>query len=62
MAETKTYEKFPVWIPLLSRLLAILIYVIGAWIQGMNHCSPRPGAVAFYASASMVVNKVRQRQ
>ncbi len=32
MAETKTYEKFPIWMPLLSRLLAILIYITGAWI------------------------------
>ncbi|NIA09503.1 MAG: hypothetical protein GWP10_07200 [Nitrospiraceae bacterium] len=32
MEPTKTYEKFPVWIVLLSNLVAISIYAIGAYI------------------------------
>lgn len=32
MEPTKTYEKFPVWIVLLSNLIAISIYAIGAYI------------------------------
>jgi len=32
MDETKSYENFPVWIALLSNLVALLIYVIGAYI------------------------------
>jgi hypothetical protein len=32
MEPTKTYEKFPVWIVLLSNLVAVSIYAIGAYI------------------------------
>lgn len=32
MEETKSYERFPVWIALLANLVAILIYAIGAYI------------------------------
>ena len=32
MEPTKTYEKFPAWTVLLSNLVAILIYTIGAYI------------------------------
>ncbi len=32
MEETRTYESFPLWIPLLSNLLAVAIYAIGAYI------------------------------
>lgn len=32
MEPTKTYEKFPVWIVLLSNLVAVSIYTIGAYI------------------------------
>lgn len=32
MEETKSYERFPIWIALLANLVAILIYAIGACI------------------------------
>jgi len=32
MEETKTYENFPVWMPLLSNLHILLIYAAGVWI------------------------------
>ena len=32
MEETKSYENFPIWIALLSNLVAISIYTIGAYI------------------------------
>ena len=32
MKETETYENFPIWIPLLSNIVGISIYAIGAYI------------------------------
>ena len=32
MEETKSYENFPIWIPLLANLVAVSIYAIGAYI------------------------------
>ena len=32
MEETKSYEKFPIWIPLLAVVVALSIYAIGAYI------------------------------
>lgn len=32
MNKVKTYENFPVWIPVLSNTFALLIYVVGAYI------------------------------
>ncbi len=32
MEETKSYENFPLWIVLLSSLVAVLIYAVGAYI------------------------------
>jgi hypothetical protein len=32
MEDTKSYERFPVWIALLANLVALLIYAIGAYI------------------------------
>ena len=32
MEETNSYEKFPIWIPLLANVVALSIYAIGAYI------------------------------